>query len=79
MACLGRCRQAPKELEQSLREGSSDIAVHTMKDVTVDLPKDLVLPVIMQREDPREAYTRQLLLASKGYDREAAARMVTYD
>jgi peptide/nickel transport system ATP-binding protein len=33
----------------------------------------------LRREDPREAYTRQLLLASKGYDREAAARMVTYD
>jgi hydroxymethylbilane synthase len=45
-----------KELEQSLREGSSDIAVHSMKDVTVDLPGDLVLPVIMQREDPRDAF-----------------------
>jgi len=28
---------------------------------------------------PREAYTRQLLLASRGYDREVAARLVTYD
>jgi hydroxymethylbilane synthase len=45
-----------KELEQSLREGSSDIAVHSMKDVTVDLPEDLMLPVIMQREDPRDAF-----------------------
>lgn len=45
-----------KELEQSLREGSSDIAVHSMKDVTVDLPEDLALPVIMQREDPRDAF-----------------------
>jgi peptide/nickel transport system ATP-binding protein len=33
----------------------------------------------LRREAPREAYTRQLLLASKGYDREAAARIVTYD
>ncbi|MFM8769135.1 MAG: ABC transporter ATP-binding protein, partial [Rubrivivax sp.] len=33
----------------------------------------------LRREDPREAYTRQLLLASRGYDREAAARMVTFD
>jgi ABC-type dipeptide/oligopeptide/nickel transport system ATPase subunit len=33
----------------------------------------------LRREDPREPYTRQLLLASRGYDREAAARMVTYD
>jgi len=33
----------------------------------------------LRREDPREPYTRQLLLASRGYDREAAARMVTFD
>jgi peptide/nickel transport system ATP-binding protein len=33
----------------------------------------------LRREDPREPYTRQLLLASRGYDREAAARMITYD
>ncbi|MCA3286095.1 MAG: ABC transporter ATP-binding protein [Roseomonas sp.] len=33
----------------------------------------------LRREDPKQAYTRQLLLASKGYDREAAARLVTYD
>ncbi|MFO1434890.1 MAG: hydroxymethylbilane synthase [Gammaproteobacteria bacterium] len=45
-----------KELEQSLRDGSSDIAVHSMKDVTVDLPEDLMLPVIMKREDPRDAF-----------------------
>ena len=33
----------------------------------------------LRREAPREAYTRQLMLASRGYDREAAARMVTFD
>ena len=33
----------------------------------------------LRQENPREAYTRQLLLASKGYDRDAALRMVTYD
>jgi peptide/nickel transport system ATP-binding protein len=33
----------------------------------------------LRREDPREPYTRQILLSSRGYDREAAARMVTYD
>jgi hydroxymethylbilane synthase len=45
-----------KELEQSLRDGGSDIAVHSMKDVTVDLPEDLILPVILTREDPRDAF-----------------------
>jgi len=33
----------------------------------------------LRREDPREAYTRQLLRASRGYDRAAAAELVSYD
>jgi peptide/nickel transport system ATP-binding protein len=33
----------------------------------------------LRRAEPRMAYTRQLLLASKGYDRAVAARMVSYD
>jgi peptide/nickel transport system ATP-binding protein len=33
----------------------------------------------LRRGEPREAYTRQLLLASKGYDADVAARMVTFD
>ncbi len=45
-----------KELEQGMLEGSADIAVHSMKDVPVELPEGLHLPVIMQREDPRDAF-----------------------
>ncbi len=33
----------------------------------------------LRRQEPREAYTRQLLLASRGYDREVAAGIITYD
>ncbi|WP_144185407.1 ABC transporter ATP-binding protein [Elioraea rosea] len=33
----------------------------------------------LRRGEPREAYTRQLLLASLGYDRAVAASMVSYD
>jgi peptide/nickel transport system ATP-binding protein len=33
----------------------------------------------LRRAEPKMAYTKQLLLASKGYDREVAARMVSYD
>jgi peptide/nickel transport system ATP-binding protein len=33
----------------------------------------------LRRAEPREAYTRQLLLASKGYDRDVASRIVTFD
>jgi peptide/nickel transport system ATP-binding protein len=33
----------------------------------------------LRQGEPREAYTRQLLLASRGYDAAVAARMVTFD
>lgn len=45
-----------KELESALLNGEADIAVHSMKDVTIDLPVDLQLPVILQREDPRDVF-----------------------
>ncbi|MDG4548844.1 MAG: hydroxymethylbilane synthase [Candidatus Contendobacter sp.] len=45
-----------KELEQSLLEGRADLAVHSMKDVPVDFPAGLGLPVILAREDPRDAF-----------------------
>jgi len=45
-----------KELEQVLLDGTVDLAVHSMKDVTIDLPEQLVLPVIMQREDARDVF-----------------------
>jgi len=44
-----------KELEQGLLQGDADIAVHSMKDVPVELPDGLHLPVICPREDPRDA------------------------
>jgi hydroxymethylbilane synthase len=45
-----------KELEQGLLSGAADIAVHSMKDVPVELPPGLHLPVILQREDPHDAF-----------------------
>ena len=44
-----------KELEHSLLNGSADIAVHSMKDVTVTLPEGLFIAAICPREDPRDA------------------------
>ncbi len=45
-----------KELEAVLLSGRADLAVHSMKDVTVELPRDLVLPVILERHDPGDAF-----------------------
>ena len=45
-----------KELEQGMLDGDADIAVHSMKDVPMEFPPGLHLPVIMEREDPRDAF-----------------------
>lgn len=45
-----------KELEQGMLDGRADIAVHSMKDVPVELPEGLHLAVILEREDPRDAF-----------------------
>ena len=44
-----------KELESALLDDRIDIAVHSMKDVTVNMPEDFCIPVILEREDPRDA------------------------
>ena len=43
-----------KELEVALLEQQADIAVHSMKDVPASFPDGLHLPVMLEREDPRD-------------------------
>jgi len=45
-----------KELEQGMLDGDADIAVHSMKDVPMDFPEGLYLSVIMERENPHDAF-----------------------
>jgi hydroxymethylbilane synthase len=45
-----------KELETGMLEGTADIAVHSMKDVPMAFPEGLHLPVILEREDPTDAF-----------------------
>ena len=44
-----------KELEIALLDREIDLAVHSMKDVTVELPAGLHIPVYCSREDSRDA------------------------
>jgi hydroxymethylbilane synthase len=45
-----------KELEQALLDDRADIAVHSMKDLTVTLPDGLHIAAVCEREDPRDAF-----------------------
>lgn len=45
-----------KELEDALFSGKADIAVHSMKDVPVDLPEGMKLAVICKRHNPFDAF-----------------------
>ncbi|RTL25606.1 MAG: hydroxymethylbilane synthase [Burkholderiales bacterium] len=55
-----------KELEVALEEGRADLAVHSLKDVPMELPEGFVLAAVLEREDPRDA------LVSNRYDSLAA-------
>jgi hydroxymethylbilane synthase len=45
-----------KELEVALAEGRADLAVHSMKDVPVEMPAEFVIAAVLEREDPRDAF-----------------------
>jgi len=45
-----------KELEQAMADGRADLAVHSLKDVPMDMPPGFTLAAIMAREDPRDAF-----------------------
>lgn len=44
-----------KELETALEEGRAELAVHSLKDVPMDLPEGFTLAAVLEREDPRDA------------------------
>jgi len=45
-----------KELETALADGRADLAVHSMKDVPMNLPEGFVLAATGEREDARDAF-----------------------
>ncbi len=45
-----------KELETALEEGRAHLAVHSLKDMPMQLPDDFALAAVLEREDPRDAF-----------------------
>ena len=45
-----------KELEQALQDGRADLAVHSIKDVPMELPEGFVLAAIGERASPFDAF-----------------------
>ena len=45
-----------KELEVAMAEGRADLAVHSLKDVPMELPEGFELTAVLEREDPRDAF-----------------------
>jgi hydroxymethylbilane synthase len=55
-----------KELEVAMAEGRADLAVHSLKDVPMDMPDGFALAAITAREDPRDAFVSNRFLDLAG-------------
>jgi hydroxymethylbilane synthase len=56
LAAIGGKGLFIKELEIAMAEGRADLAVHSLKDVPMDMPDGYALAAIAAREDPRDAF-----------------------
>ncbi len=55
-----------KELEVAMADGRADLAVHSLKDVPMDIPDGFALAAITAREDPRDAFVSNRYLDLPG-------------
>jgi hydroxymethylbilane synthase len=56
LAAIGGKGLFIKELEVAMADGRADLAVHSLKDVPMDMPEGFTLAAIGAREDPRDAF-----------------------
>lgn len=54
LASIGGKGVFVKEIEEALLRGDIAIAVHSMKDVPTELPEELEIGIVTEREDPRD-------------------------
>ena len=59
LAAIGGKGLFIKELEVAMLEGRAELAVHSLKDVPMDVAEGFVLAAITAREDPRDALVSQ--------------------
>jgi hydroxymethylbilane synthase len=55
-----------KELEVAMLDGRADLAVHSLKDIPMDMPDEFALAAITAREDPRDAFVSNHFLGLAG-------------
>jgi hydroxymethylbilane synthase len=56
LAMIGDKGLFTKEVDSAVLDGRADAAVHSFKDVPTKMTEGLVLAVVMEREDPRDAF-----------------------
>jgi hydroxymethylbilane synthase len=56
LAMIGDKGLFTKEVDSAVLDGRADAAVHSFKDVPTRMTEGLVLAVVMEREDPRDAF-----------------------
>ncbi len=56
LAAIGGKGLFIKELEVAMADGRADLAVHSLKDVPMEMPEGFALAAISAREDPRDAF-----------------------
>ncbi len=66
-----------KEIEEALRDGRIDAAVHSLKDLPTSLPAGLVLAAVPKRADPAEALVTREAGVTSLADLAAGARLGT--
>jgi hydroxymethylbilane synthase len=59
LAAIGGKGLFIKELEVAMQDGRADLAVHSLKDMPMDVPEGFVLAAVMAREDPRDAFVSE--------------------